>query len=64
MSHGQKRKYNRRVAAAKRCIEEKHGCFNICEKETQIKRTFSVFVPQKEVYHNVGVKTLKPIFSL
>jgi hypothetical protein len=62
MSHGQQRKYNRRVAAAKRAVEEKHGNFNVYEKPTQIKRIFSIFVPQKEINHNVKVITLKPVY--
>ena len=59
MSYGQKRKYNRRVAAAKRCIAEKNGQFNVYEKPQ--KRTFSIFVPQKEIKHYVKVITLKPL---
>jgi len=62
MSHGQQRKYNRRVAAAKRTIEEKHGNFNIHIKEEPYKRIFSICIPQKEINHNVKVITLKPIY--
>jgi len=70
MSHSQKRKYNRRVAAAKRTIErrfsetelnqEKHGQFNV--HEPQKPRTFSVIIPKREVYHNAEVITLKNTF--
>jgi len=59
MSHGQKRKLNRRKSAAARCIEEKYGNFNIHEKT---KRTFSNFVPKREIKHFMEVKTLKNIF--
>jgi hypothetical protein len=59
MSHGQQRKYNRRVAAARRCIEEKHGQFNIYEKPTQIKRIFSISIPQKEIKHYVELKNVR-----
>jgi len=61
MSHGQKRKINRRKSAAARCIAEKNGNFNIHKKPK--RRIFSNPVSKREVKHFVEVKTLKNILA-